>query len=216
MALATTLSIADFYDRFKVQDVQFVQGFQQQRSATGGGETRYADRAPAMWKAEVTTQVLPNAEAEGIMALINSRAGGLKTVLMYNNKLPYPANDPKGLIIGSTVPKLGTITDRLHVAFTGFPAGYVIPLGTYFSILFDTSRYYLGQFAEARTANPITGAVAATEIWPPLPASISGTPNIAIVKPPAKFRIVPGSAYPAKEGGLHSVIKFSAEQTYTR
>ncbi|KRA42090.1 phage head spike fiber domain-containing protein [Devosia sp. Root635] len=511
MALATTLSVADFYDQFRVQDVQFVQGFQQQRSATGGGETRYADRAPSLWKAEITTIPMLNAEAEGIMALINSRAGGLKTVLMYNSRLPYPASDPtgswlssgsnlpvgaesfdydfvsdlyniegrsvaeadvvscnratialasdvagnlvsfgenvpritnRGLLIepartnlcirscdfdnavvwvgsvivrtpnaalapdgtmtadlfaypsgaaayttyqlvdvaeltqytwsyfvklgtklnnryaiynhtassfivsetiaaganastwtrvavtfttpagctqirvypdrhvanvsgadGNTIylwgaqieagavatspivtagaavtraadvitlalppgthdlsldylsgpqavagrsgayvvpnaaastlegvtavktspapaspagPALGTITDRLHVAFTGFPAGYVIPLGTYFSIIFDTSRYYLGQFAEARTANPITGTVAMTEIWPPLPASIAGTPDITIIKPPAKFRIEPGSAYPAKEGGLHSTIKFSAEQTYSR
>src|SRR5690606_24074161 len=121
----------------------------------------------------------------------------------YNSRLPYPASDPKGLIIGSTVPKLGTITDRWHVAFTGFPNSYAMPLGTYFSIVFDTSRYYLGQFVESKTANPITGAVGATEIWPPLPATISGTPDITIVKPPAKFRIEPGSAYPAKEGGLH-------------
>jgi hypothetical protein len=215
MALATTLSVAAFYDLFRVQDVQFVQNFMQQRSATGGGETRYADRAPALWKADITTIPMLNADAEGIMALINSRAGGLKTVLMYNSRLPYPSSDPTGSIIGATVPKLGTITDRLHAAFTGFPAGYVIPLGTYFSILFDTSRYYLGQFVEARTANPITGAVAATELWPPLPASISGTPDITIVKAPAKFRIVPGSAYPSKEGALYSTIKLSAEQTYS-
>lgn len=216
MALANPLAVADFYDLFKVQDVQFVQSFQQQRSITGGGETRYADRAPSLWRAEITTIPMLNAEAEGIMALINSRGGGLKTVLLYNSKLPYPSSDPRGATIGATVPKLGVITDRLHVAFTGFPAGYVIPLGTYFSILFDTSRYYLGQFAEAKTANPITGTVGATEIWPPLPASISGTPDVVIVKPPGKFRIEPGSAYPAKEGGLHSVIKFSAEQTYGR
>lgn len=216
MALAATLSVADFYDRFRVQDVQFVQSFQQQRSATGGGETRYADRATALWKAEITTEPLRNADSEGIMALINSRGGGLKTVLLYNSRLPYPASDPKGAVIGSVVPKLGVITDRLHVAFTGFPNGYVMPLASFFSILFDSGRYYLGQFAEARTANPITGTIGATEIWPPLPASISGTPNVTIVKPPAKFRIVPGSAYPSKEGGLHTVIKFSAEQTYSR
>ena len=215
MALADPLAVADFYDLFKVQDVQFVQGFQQQRSATGGGETRYADRAPSLYKAEITTIPMLNAEAEGIMALINSRGGGLKTVLMYNSRLPYPSLDPTGSIIGATVPKLGTITDRLHVAFTDFPNSYVMSLGTYFSILFDTSRYYLGQFVESKTSNPIAGTIGATEIWPPLPASITGTPDIVIKKPPAKFRIVPGSAYPAKEGGLHSVIKFSAEQTYS-
>lgn len=212
MALANPLAVADFYDLFKVQDVQFVQAFQQQRSATGSHGTRYADRADTLWKAEITTVPMLNAEAEGIMALINSRAGGIKTFLMYNTRLAYPSPDPLGAIIGATVPKLGTITDRIHVAFTGFPNSYVVPRGTYFSILYDTDEYYLGQFAESKTSNPITGTIGATEIWPPLPASITGTPDIVIAKPPAKFGIVPGSAYPAKEGGLNSTIKFSAEQ----
>lgn len=215
MALAHPLPQASFADLLQLQDVTFVQTWQQQRSATGGGETRFADRAPALWRADCTTGPMPNAEAEGIMALINSRAGGLKTVLLHNYRLPYPASDPAGAIIGGAVPKLGTITDRLHVAFTGFPAGYVLPLGTYFGIVFDTSRYYLGQVVEARTANG-SGAVASVEIWPPLPATVTGTPDVVVKKPPAKFRITPGSAYPSKVNGTLSTIRFSAEQTYSR
>ena len=191
MALANPLPRAGFADLLRTADIRLVQGWQQQRSATGGGETRYADRAPALWRADVRLAAMPNAEAEGIMALINSRAGGLKTVLLYNSRMPCPASDPDGSIMGSTVPRLGTITDRLHIAFTGFPPDYVIPLGTYFGIVFDTSRYYLGQFVEPRTANG-AGAVAQTEIWPPLPVSIAGTPGVRFIRPPAKFRIEPG------------------------
>lgn len=216
MTLPDTLPIASFADLLRASSVTFKQDWQQQRSATGGGETKYADRAPSLWAAEITSPPMLHAEAEGLMALANSRAGGLKTVLLYNNKMPYPASDPEGIIIGATVPKLGVITDRLHVAFTNFPPGYVIPFGTYFSIQFDTSRYYLGQLAEARTANPITGTVAATEIWPPLPASITGTPDVTIIKPPGKFRIVPGSAFPSSISQVHSTFKLSAEQTYSR
>lgn len=213
MALANPLPAADFADRFKVQDIRFVQSFNQQRSMTAGGNTGYADRAVSLWAAEITTEVMSNAEAEGIMALINSRAGGLKTVLLYNWRLPYPATDPNGSIIGPTVPEINVITDRLHVSFSGFPPGYQIPLGTYFGVV-KNGLYYLGQFAEARTANPITGAVASVEIWPPLPASIASGDDVIIRKPCGKFRIVPGSAYPSKVSSLHSEIKFSAEQTY--
>lgn len=214
MALADNLPIASFADLIRVSSSTFMQGWQQQRSATGGGETRYADRAPSLWTAELTTPPMEHAEAEGLMALANSRAGGLKTFLLYNTKIPYPSSDPNGLIMGSTVPKLGVITDRLHVAFTGFPADYVVPLGTYFSIVFDTSRYYLGQFCEARTANG-SGAIAAVEIWPPLPAGISGTPDVSLKKPVGKFRLVPGSAYPSNISPVHSTFKLSAEQTYS-
>jgi hypothetical protein len=215
MALADPLPQASLADLLRVQDAGFVQGWQQQRSATGGGETRYGDRAPALWKATCTTIAMPLAEAEGIMALLNSRAGGIKTVLLHNYRLPYPSSDRDGSIIDDTVPKLGTITDRLHVAFTGFPPGYVLPLGTFFGLVFDTSRYYLGQFVEARTANAVTGAVASVEIWPPLPASVTGTPDVSVTKPPAKFRITPGSAYPSKVGPTLCIIQFAAEQTYS-
>jgi hypothetical protein len=214
MALADNLPIASFADLIRVSSLTFMQGWQQQRSATGGGETRYGDRAPSLWTAELTTPPMDHAEAEALMALANSRAGGLKTFLLYNTKMPYPSSDPDGSIMGSTVPKLGTITDRLHVAFTGFPADYVVPLGTYFGIVFDTSRYYLGQFCEARTANG-SGAVSAVEIWPPLPAGISGTPDVNLKKPVAKFRLVPGSAYPSSISPVHSTFKLSAEQTYS-
>jgi len=215
MALADPLPQAAFFDLLQLQDANFVQSWQQQRSATGGGETRYADRAPSLWKADCTTIPMQIADGEGISALINSGAGGIKTALLHNARLPYPATDPLGTIMGVTVPKLGTITDRLHVAFTGFPASYVLPLGTFFGLVFDTSRYYLGQLVETRTANG-SGVVSSVEIWPPLPASVSGTPDVSVKKPPAKFRIMPGSAYPSKVDGTLTTIQFSAEQTYSR
>lgn len=213
MSLADPLPRATLADILKPANVEFVQSFNQQMSMTGGGETRHADRAPALWKAKITTIEFPHAEAEGIMALINSRAGGLKSLLLHNHKLPYPSSDPDGSIIGSTVPSLGTITDRLHVAFTGFPNGYVMPLGSYFGIIFDTSRYYLGQFAEARTADG-SGNIAEVEIWPPLPDGISGTPDVVIKQPVGRFRIDAGTAYPSTQDALYTTISFSATQTY--
>ena len=209
------LPLSSFADLLQIEDVQFIQGFQQQRSATGGGETRYADRAPSLWKADLTTLPMAHAAAEGLMAVANSRGGGLKTVLLHNHRLPYPSTDPDGSIIGSTVPELGTITDRLHVAFTGFPAGYQMPVGSYFGIPFDgDARYYLGQFVESRTADS-GGDIASVEVWPPLPASITGTPDVVIKKPCAKFRIVPGSAYPSRVDATKSTIRLSLEQTYS-
>lgn len=217
MALANPLPVDQFAALFGVQDWQLVQAFQQQRSATGGGETAYADRAPSLWRAEgIKTGVMSHADAEGVMARINSRAGGLKTILLYNKRLPFPADDPDGAIIGGIVPKLNVITDRLHVSFSGFPPSYRLKFGTFFGLIFDTSRYYLGQVCEDRIANPITGAVASVEIWPPLPASVVSGTDISVRKPPAKFRIVPGSAYPSVVSGLNSEITFSAEQTYSR
>ena len=213
MALADPLPVADFFDLFAIEDVRFDPVWSQQASLTGGGTRLYSDRAPMLWRASVTTAPMEHADAEAVMARINSRGGGLKTALIYNPRLPYPSSDPDGSIFGSATPFVGTITDRLHVAFTGFPNGYVVPAGTYFGIVFDTSRYYLGQFAEAKTADG-SGAVSAVEIAPALPVSVQTGDAVTVKKPPAKFRIVPNSAYPAQIGALHSRITFDVEQTY--
>lgn len=215
MALSDTLSVEDFADQFAVQDCTLIQSFYQQSSMTGGGERRYADRAPSMWGATVTTVPMEVADSESLMVLINSRGGGVKTVLAYNYRMPYPPNDPDGSGLGVSVPKLGAITDRLHVAFTGFPPGYTVRRGTYFGVVYDTSRYYLGQFAEDKTAS-VGGNFTAAEIWPPLPPLVSGTLDVVLKKPPAKFKIIPGSAYPSKEDGVLSTIQFDIEQTYSR
>lgn len=215
MTLANTLALSALYDDLRIQSVDFKPEFMQQQSATGGGDDLTFDRAPMRWLADITTVAMEHGEAEGIMARLNSRGGGLKALLLTNTRLPYPSSDPDGSIIGSTVPKLGTITDRLRVAFTGFPNGYVIPVGTYFGIVFDTSRYYLGQFAETRTANG-SGAVSSVQVWPPLPASISGTPDIAVKKPPAKFKLVTNGAFISEVSTIHSRVTFSAKSTYSK
>lgn len=214
MTLPNPLGLAAFADLCKLADVKFALNWYQEMSGTGGGDTLYADTAPARWKADATTVPMPHATAEGIMALINSRVGGLKTALLYNPKLPYPSSDPTGSIFGAATPVVGTIADSYHLAFTGFPANYVIPLGTYFQIIFGGTRYYLGQFAEARTASG-AGAVASVEVSPPLPASIATGGAVTVLKPAGKFRITPNSAFPSTSGGLLSTVAFSAEQTYS-
>jgi hypothetical protein len=213
VTLANPLGTAAFFDLLRVVDVKLVLNWHQEMSGTGGGDTLYADLAPPRWHADITTVPMEFAEAEGIMALINSRGGGLKTVLLGNSKLPCPSSDPDGSIFGAATPVLGTITDRSHVAFAGFPAGYVLPLGTYFQVIFGTSRYYLGQVCEAKTADG-SGNVTATEITPPLPASVSAGDAVTVINPAGKFIIVPNSAYPSAISTVHETITFSAEQTY--
>lgn len=215
MTLANPLGLAAFQDLFRVEQVKFVPMWNQERSLAGGGDTQYADRAPALWTADITTRSLLWSDAHKVMALINSRAGGLKTVLLHNPRACYPASDPGGSIFGAATPLVGTIADRLHVAFTGFPNSYVMPAGAFFQVIFDSSRYYLGQFAEARTADG-SGAIASVEIAPALPASVTTGDAVTVIKPAAKFRLTPNSAAPAQAAAANRArISFSAEQTYS-
>lgn len=211
MSLANPLGKAAFADQLRVASVKFTLGFRQEASATGGGDTLYADRAPARWMAEVATVPMTHGEAKGLIALLNSRAGGLKTILLYDHTLPFPESDPAGSIFATATPEVDVITDRLHVSFAAFPAGYVLPLGTYLQILYDTDRYYLGQVVEARTADG-SGDVATVEVFPPLPAAIVSGDAVTVLKPSAEFRVVPGSAFVSVQSAVNSTVAFSAEQ----
>lgn len=213
MTLADPLGLAALSDQLKIADVKFALNWYQEMSGTGGGDTLYADVAPARWMADVTCEPQPHATAEGIMALLNSRAGGLKKLLLSNKKMPYPTTDPAGSIFGTATPVVGVVADSYHLSFTGFPNGYVLPLGTYFQIIFGSTRYYLGQFCEAVTANG-SGAVASVEVSPPLPASVASGNAVTVKKPAGKFRVTPNTAYPSTSNGAFSTVTFSAEQTY--
>lgn len=212
MSLATPLSRAAFADLLKAADVEFGVEQHMQRSITGGGTTQRAARAPAMRMAKITTAPMTISDAEGLLAIINGLEG-VDPFLLYNKRMPYPSSDPDGSIFGSATPVVGTITDRRNVAFTGFPNDYVIPLGTYFEIIFDTSRRYLGQFAEAKTADG-SGAVSASKITPPLPASVDPGDAVTVIKPAGKFLMTPGSAYLSNVGIVNATLTFGAEQTY--
>lgn len=213
MATANPLTRASFFDDLPVSDISFTPAWSQERSKRGGGRTIYADLAPMLWTARVSTPPMSHAEALRFLALINSRGGAMRTVLLYDKRMSYPSTDPTGATFGAATPVLGTITDRITVAFTGFPNNYVIPGGTWFQIIWDTSRYYLGQFVEGATANG-SGVVAATEVSPPLPSGITAGAAVTVVKPAGKFRIVPGSASVVMSDTVFSTVAFEAEQTY--
>lgn len=210
-----TLSLSQFADLFRVEHVRFSLEWQQERSAAGGGETLYADRAPARWMADVTTEPFPWSEAHMLMARLNSLGGGLGTVLLNNPRACYPKSDPGGVLFGAATPVVGTIADRLHAAFTGFPAGYELPAGTFIQIVFGTSRYYLGQLNAARTASG-AGAVASVELTPALPASVASGNAVTVIKPAMKARITPNTAFPVQASANRARIQFSAEQTYSQ
>jgi hypothetical protein len=212
MSISFPLSLDAFADAYKVTDCSLVLAWQQESSGAGGGQVLYADRAPALWAGTVTLADMPLAAAEGAHALLNALAGGLNTLLLYNFRGgKYPSSDPDGSIFGAATPVVGTLADRFHSTFTGFPVGYVIPAGTYVQIIYNTSHYYLGQFVEAATADG-SGDVASVCLAPALPASISGGEAVTVIKPAALFRVMPGSVKPVLSTSLTEKLSFDVKQ----
>jgi len=211
MSLASNLSLASFFDTLKIEDVSFTPNYHQELSRAGA-ELLAADLAPMSYMAELSTVPLAHSEANKVIALLNSRHGALQTLLLCDSAGLYPAADITGAGWGSATPVVGTITNRYVCAFTGFPNNYVITAGDYLQIIYDTSRYYLGQFAESKVASG-GGAVTAVELSVALPDLIVGGEAVTMIKPAGKFRITLNSAKKAITYPMQSVVSFTAEQT---
>lgn len=207
------LALASFADLIDAADCDFTLEWNQQAGSSADGEAHYATRGVPLWMAKITSPPMPIAEALGLKALVNSLQGSLGTFLLYDKRMPYPSSDPDGSIFSTATPIVGTITNNVSVAFTGFPNNYVIPLGTYFQIIHDTSRYWVGQFAEAKTANG-SGAVSASSVTPPLPDSVDPGDAVTVLKPSGKFRMEPRSARLANVTTKEATLTFNARQTY--
>jgi hypothetical protein len=207
------LALAAFADLIRAADVDFTLEYNQQSSRSADGEAHYASRGAPLFRAKLTSPPMAISEALGFIALVNSLQGSAGTFLLYDKRMPYPSTDDDGAIFGAATPVVGTISSNVSVAFTGFPNNYVIPLGTYFQIIYDTSRYYVGQFAAAKTADG-SGAVSASAVTPPLPDDVDPGDAVTVLKPSGKFRLEPRSAYLDNvQIGLASLV-FSARQTY--
>lgn len=209
-----THSLEAFADLIPMEEVDFSLHHQQQFSVAGSGQIHAADRAPAQWRARIVSMAIPHDEAHGIMAALYSLHGSMGTFYLTVPQRAFPASDPDGSIFGSATPEVGTITDRVTVAFTGFPAGYQLRRGDYFQVNYGSggTRRYLGQFVEDGTADG-GGAVASVKVAPPLPNMIATGAAVTVIRPACKFRIAPNSVRISQVGPLHARIELAAWQT---
>ena len=96
---------------------------------------------------------------------------------------------------------------------SGFPADYEIKLGDWVQITYDTSREYLGQFTQNKTANG-SGVVSNATLSAPLPASVANGDAVNLIKPAGLFKLVLGSFHISVADPTSQTLRFEAEQVH--
>lgn len=208
-----TLAIATLADLLKTADIEFVRQTSEQSAVTAAGEHHGRRRGEPLRRLKITTAPMPNADMLAIEAIVEKAANQQEEFLCYDKRLPYPTSDPDGSIFGAATPVISAITDRYTVSFTGFPNDYVIPGGTWLSILDDTSRYYLGKAVGTFTANG-SGAVSSLKLSVPMPTFVDVGGAATVVKAPAKFRLEREAFYSTSVGLVNASLVLSAIQSY--
>lgn len=207
-----TLAIATLADLLKTADIEFVRDANEQVAVDGAGEHHGKRRGNPLRRLKITTAPMPNADMLAINAIIEAAANQQEEFLCYDKRLPYPSTDPTGSIFGSSTPVISAITDGYTISMTGFPSTYVVPGGTWLSILDDTSRYYLGGVVGTKTAS--SGTISSLKLSVPLPDFVDVGGAVTVIKAPAKFRLETDAVYPSKVDLVNSTLVLSAIQTY--
>jgi hypothetical protein len=211
--LSFPLARADLADLLPVAAVAWNEARQDATSVLGSGEWLTHELGPPLHEAEVRTARLPHARAEQLRARLRAADGGAHFYLS-NPTMLYPQADPGGAILGSASVVIASIhANRTALALSGLPAGYVITMGDYMHVDYGTSsRRALVQAAEGATANG-SGVTAEFEVRPQLRPGITAGLAVALKKPAAKVKIVPGSLRIETVTTLLSQLRFTARQT---
>jgi len=168
----------------------------------GTGLDMQSEMADPKWSATLVMRELYNAEARAMNAKVRKLDGSALTFLVYDPSNPYPAADPKGLVIGSSSVQVNSIgSNNSSISLKGLPAGYALTIGDKGQINFGTGQVFFFEISETISANG-SGVTAEFEIWPHVTIGIAVDQAVNLKKPACKMTIKPGGHSPGRSQGV--------------
>lgn len=217
MAISFPRSTASLADTFRIRSVRWILQEQQQYSGLGSGEFLVADLGPRFWKADITFAAMADVDAAEFQADIETLDGSINEFYLYDPRKMYPRADPDGSILGASAVQIATVgANNKSLSVSGLPAGYVLSKGDLFHFDYGTSpvRRALHRISETVAANG-SGVSPFFEVRPHFRPGVAAGLPLALKKPAAKMKIVPGSFDPGigNLGGITSGMALQAQQT---
>lgn len=196
MTIAFPLSLAAFALTLPIKNFAWRLVESQEISGLAGGTILTADLGPKYWQSRVALDTMPHAQAAEIQALIESLDGALSTIYFHDPRRPFPAYDPKGLILGANVVQIAEIAaNNKEVKFKGLPAGYQIRRGDWFDRNFGANPVHRGyhRVASATVAANGAGLTDWIEFRPHFLPGAAVNDVITLKQPAALCKIIPKS-----------------------
>ncbi|MEX1181030.1 MAG: hypothetical protein WEB63_09510 [Cucumibacter sp.] len=217
MAITFPLALASLADLLPIERVDWNELRQETHSGLGTGEFLTHNLGPVLWEADVQLRPMYHVEAEQMRARVSALDGSTNAFYLYNPRMRYPQSDPTGSILGASAVTVYAINaNRKALRLTGLPIGYVITIGDYLAITYDTSRRALLQAVEGATADG-SGITPEFEVRPHLRPGIVTTNPVTLKNPAAKVKMMPGTVRVERaEDPLFSRVRFVARQTLAK
>lgn len=192
-------------------DQKFTLVERQELSRQANGITLAKSFGSALWAGEWTTGLMPHDEALDYEALLNSLDGAIHAFYAHDLRRPYPRAHADGDFTDSG--KIATVSsDGKSLSLKDLPAGLVLSRGDYLAFDYGSGSRALHQVMAKVTAGP-GGATGSIELRPHLRPGAQVDAAVTLKKPSAKFILLPGSIDQRLQGGLMTVLSFSAIQS---
>lgn len=211
MAITYPLAAADFWERLRFLDrPTFIPQHNRKQSISGGGDVLSSVMGKPKWSVNVTLSGGRHnrnlIEEADIMHLV-SRDG---TILAYDIRRPFPANDPDGWKLHDKAVTVATIgSNNRSLSLTGLSGQFIVTKGDKYSVLYDTDKRFLFEVMETVQADG-TGDTEEFEIWPYIPEALTTGDDVTMRKACGKFKLVAGSYRPGGgAGNMSSGFSFS-------
>lgn len=211
MAITYPLAAADFWEQLRFADRPvFVPQHNKKQSTSGSGDVLSSFLGQPKWMVNVTLAGgwhSRNVASESDMKHLASRDG---TVLAYDIRRPYPADDPVGWKLdGRTVTVASKGADNRSLSLTGLRGQFIVTKFDKISILYDTDKRFLCEVMETVQANG-SGVTPEFEVWPFLPPGLNVADVVTMRRACGKFKLSANSFRPnGGAGNMAAGFSFS-------
>ena len=188
------LSLDAFFAGLPIASCSFRLPESLQVDETGGGEVLVASLGVRLWEGEVTLTADYHSALSGAEALISVVRDAGASFLAFPPQQPFPAADPQGLILGTSVPVISAQPSARSLVLSNLPAGYVLTAGDFLSFSYGPApeRTALHQVVIGGAANS-SGVSPEILVTPAIRPGASLGAAVSLVRPVARMRYVPGS-----------------------
>lgn len=156
---------------------------------------------PRLWRGSIQVHQAPAALTRRFDALINSVNISGGSFLAYDVANPYPANDPDGMVLGSSTVQINSIAgDTTALSLKGLPVGYTLLMGDRLSFTYGSNplRYAIHEVAEPSVVADATGVTPEFHVSPAVVPGAAEDMTVELFRPHCKAIIVPGSLRPGR------------------
>lgn len=194
--------LTEFFGGLRVASCTFSLPESLQAEETGGGEVVTAALGVRLWQGEVTLAADYHAGLAAAEAAVSVVREAGASFFAFPSHKAAPAVDPDGSFLGTSVPQIASLPSARSLSLSGLPAGYALTAGDFLSFVYGSpERFALHQVVIGGVASA-TGVTPELAVTPAIrPGAVIGAP-VALVRPFARVRYVPGSLRPASYGPM--------------